>query len=42
MAMLRMLLEVVLVFSLVGGLFYMSKVLAKENQLPHDEEKEPN
>ncbi|MEQ1531050.1 MAG: hypothetical protein ABL925_17180 [Methylococcales bacterium] len=41
MAMMRMLLEVLLVFGLIVGLFYMSKTMAKENRLNNsDEEKE--
>jgi len=38
MAMLRMLLEIVLVLSLVGGLFYVSKVMAKENRSNNENE----
>lgn len=41
MAMMRMLLEIVMVLGLVGGLLFVTKVLAKENRsgksLPGDD-----
>ncbi len=37
--MVRMFLEVLLVFGFIAGLFYMSKTMAKENRLPVEEEK---
>lgn len=40
--MLRMLLEIVMVFGLVGGIFFVTKVLAKENLNNSNEEIEHN
>ena len=37
-SIMRMVLEVVMLFALVGGLFFVMKVLAKENKLDKRED----
>ena len=38
MAMMRMIFEIAMVLAIVGGLFFMTKVLAKENRLNDEDE----
>jgi uncharacterized membrane protein len=38
MAMMRMIFEIAMVLAIVGGLFFVTKVLAKENRLNDENE----
>jgi hypothetical protein len=38
MAMMRMIFEIAMVLAIVGGLFFVTKVLAKENKLNDENE----